>query len=59
MANQENQTKESNKQLAMDQKSALQDLVKSKNRPNPFADLGCDIYVLPKEVIDKWRAFIK
>ena len=53
MAEQEGQTKESNKQLAMEQKVLLQDLFRAKNRPDPFSPQNSEIYVIAKEVIDK------
>lgn len=59
MVEQEGQTKESNKQLAMQQKALLQDLFRCKNRPDPFAEGNSEIYVIAKEVIDKWRAFVR
>lgn len=59
MVEQEGQTKESNKQLAMQQKAVLQDLFRCKNRPDPFAEGNSEIYVIAKEVIDKWRAFVR
>ncbi|EFX68348.1 hypothetical protein DAPPUDRAFT_63211 [Daphnia pulex] len=52
-------TKESNRLLAMEQKSLLQDLFRSKNRPDPFAEQKGEIYVIAKEVIDKWRSFVR
>lgn len=59
MAEQEGQTKESNRLLAMEQKSLLQDLFRSKNRPDPFEEQKGEIYVIAKEVIDKWRSFVR
>ena len=59
MAEQEGQTKESNKQLAMEQKVLLQDLFRAKNRPDPFSPQNSEIYVIAKEVIDKWRSFVR
>ena len=59
MAEQEGQTKESNKQLAMEQKVLLQDLFRAKNRPDPFSPQNNEIYVIAKEVIDKWRSFVR
>ena len=59
MVEQEGQTKESNRQLAMEQKALLQDLFRAKNRPDPFAAQNGEIYVIAKEVIDKWRSFVR
>ena len=53
------QTKESNKQLAMEQKVLLQDLFRAKNRPDPFSPQNSEIFVIAKEVIDKWRSFVR
>jgi hypothetical protein len=43
----------------MEQKSLLQDLFRSKNRPDPFEEQKGEIYVIAKEVIDKWRSFVR
>ncbi len=59
MVEQEGQTKESNRQLAMEQKTLLQDLFRAKNRPDPFLERNGEIYVIAKEVIDKWRSFVR
>lgn len=59
MANEENQTKERNKQMAVEQRTVLQDLFKGKNRPNPYVEINAEIFMLDKEVIDKWRAFVR
>ena len=48
MANQENKTKES--------EGSFINLFKSKLQPDPFADLGCDIYVLPPR--SDWREWL-
>ncbi|EFX67431.1 hypothetical protein DAPPUDRAFT_261674 [Daphnia pulex] len=42
----------------MEQKSLHQDLFRSKNRPDPFAEQKGEIYVIAKEVIGKWRSFV-
>lgn len=59
MADEEGKAKEHNKQMAANQRAVLQDLFRSKNRPNPLTEMAKEIYVIAKEVIEKWRAFIR
>lgn len=59
MADEEVKTKEYYKQMAMDQRALLQDLFRCKNRPSPFVDVDSEIYVIAKDVIEKWRAFVR
>lgn len=59
MADEEGKTKEYYKQMAMDQRAVLQDLFRSKNRPDPLTEMAKEIYVIAKDVIEKWRAFVR
>lgn len=59
MADEEGKTREHNKQIAADQRVVLQDLFRSKNRPNPLTEMANEIYVISKDVIEKWRAFVR
>ena len=58
-ADEEGKTKEFYKQQAVDQKVALSDLARQKNRPDPARDWPSEVYVLARNVVDKWKAFIK
>ena len=59
MADEEGKTKEYFKKVAADQKSLLQDLFKSRNRPNPFVGPSSEMYLIAKDVMEKWRAFVR
>ena len=53
-------TKEFHKQMALDQKALLVDLLKNKNRPDPILiDPTVEIYAVARQVVEKWRAFVK
>lgn len=59
MVNEEVKTKEYYKQMAVDQRAVLQDLFRAKNRPDPLVEMSKEIYVIAKDVIEKWRAFVR
>lgn len=53
-------TKELQKIMALEQKSLLGDVFKNKNRPDPILiDPDVEIYAVARQVIEKWRAFIR
>ena len=53
-------TKEYHKQMAVDQKALLPELFKHKNRPDPLLiEPPIYIYAVSRQVIDKWRSFVR
>ena len=51
--------KELYKQMATGQRNKLQDLYRMKNRPNLLRDLDSELFVISREVLDRWRAFVR
>jgi len=59
LADEEVKTKEHYKRIASEQRTNLQDLLKHKNRPNLSLESVSQVYILAKDTVEKWRAFIK
>ena len=59
MAYEEVQTRETNKKMAMEQRQVLADLFRSKNRPVVTRPSFEQAYILTRDIVDKWRAFIR
>ena len=59
MAYEEIQTRETNKKMAMEQRQVLADLFRSKNRPVVSRPSFEQAYILTRDIVDKWRAFIR
>ena len=59
IANEEVKAKEYYKEIAIEQRSILQDLFKHRNRPDLSKDSTHEVYVIAKDLVEKWRAFVK
>jgi len=59
LANEEVKTREHYKQIASEQRTNLHDLLKHRNRPDLSLESVSEVYILAKDLVEKWRAFIR
>ena len=59
MANEEVKTKEYYKKVAVEQRTVLGDLFRHKNRPIISRPSVERVFILAKEEVERWRAFIR
>lgn len=45
--------------MAAGQRNKLQDLYRMRNRPTLLRDLDSELFVISREVLDRWRAFVR